>query len=164
MVASKKVLLAEGDRTSAEQIIARVEASGNRVALMGKVDAASVVEAAKRIKPHVIVLGDKSDRTQAAAAVRMLKSDPVTAEIPVIVIDQRPRRHGCTGITRLEGLQLESEDYFTKPLEMASFVARLDQLLEETSKPSVPATPSGAPAQIDTPIVGGAGWPQVAGA
>lgn len=155
MGAGKKVLLAEGDRTSADQITAHIEASGNRLALMGTVSATEVVEAAKKIRPHLIILGDMSDRTQPGMAVRMLKSNPATCQVPVIILDRKPQRHGYRGMIRLEGLQLESEDYFTKPLDMASFTARLNQLLEGTGGQVLPAAPPNATS---------ATWPRLAGA
>jgi len=88
------------------------------------ITAASQAQARKmmRAEPDIVVLGTIAPAEQAFSLHQWLKRHPRYKDIPLLVIN-----------ARFEGMQLEAEDYVTKPIEPASLVPRIQSLLEEAT-------------------------------
>jgi len=86
-------------------------------------------------KPDIIVLGTMSPAGQAFAMHKWLKQHPEYKDIPMLVIDARYEERPMKGWRRLEGMQLESEGYVSKPVEPAALVPQIQRLLEEATGP-----------------------------
>src|SRR4030043_40857 len=86
-------------------------------------------------KPDIIVLGTLAPAGQAFTMHKWLKEHPKYKDIPLVVIDASYEERHIKGWRRFEGMQLECEAYMTKPIEPASLVPRIQNLLEETSRP-----------------------------
>jgi len=82
-------------------------------------------------EPHIVVLGTMAPAGQAFAVHQWLKQHPRYKDIPLMVIDARYEERPIRGWRRFEGMQLEAEDYVTKPIEPATLVPRIQSLLEE---------------------------------
>jgi DNA-binding NarL/FixJ family response regulator len=87
-----------------------------------------------RVNPGVIVLGTMTPAGEAFRVHRWLKGHPRYREIPILVIDAREEERPVRGWSRDQGMQLEAEDYVTKPIEPASLVPRVISLLEEATR------------------------------
>jgi len=85
-------------------------------------------------EPHIVVLGTIAPAGQAFAVHQWLKRHPRYKDIPLLVIDARYEERPLKGWRRHEGMQLEAEDYVTKPIEPASLVPRIQSLLEEATR------------------------------
>ena len=86
------------------------------------------------VEPHIVVLGTIAPAGQAFAVHQWLKQHPRYKDIPLLVIDARYEERPIRGWRRFEGMQLEAEDYVTKPIEPAALVPRIQSLLEEATR------------------------------
>jgi len=87
-----------------------------------------------KAEPDIIVLGTLAPAGQAFTMHQWLKQHPRYKDIPLMVIDARYEERSVRGWRRFEGMQLESEDYVTKPIEPAELVPRIQRLLEEATR------------------------------
>ena len=81
------------------------------------------VEALLKIRanlPDVVLLDINMPRMDGRDLCRQLKEDPVTAEIPVLMLTALAEPDD-----RVRGLQLGAEDYLTKPFDYRELVARV---------------------------------------
>lgn len=86
-------------------------------------------------KPDIIVLGTIAPAGQAFAMHKWLKQHLDYKDIPLLVIDARYEDRATKGWRRIEGMQLESEGYVSKPVEPAALVPQIQRLLEESTMP-----------------------------
>jgi DNA-binding NarL/FixJ family response regulator len=63
-----------------------------------------------------------------------LKQHPRYRDIPLMVIDARYQERPVRGWRKFEGMQLESEDYVSKPIEPVELVPRIQSLLERATR------------------------------
>lgn len=82
-------------------------------------------------EPDVVVLGTIAPAGQAFSTRQWLRGHPRYKDTPILVVDARYEERSIKGWRRFEGLQLDAEDYVTKPVEPASLVPRLQSLIEE---------------------------------
>ena len=94
----------------------------------------SLAQEMMKAEPDIIVLGTLAPAGQAFVMHQWLKQHPRYKGIPLMVIDARYEERSVRGWRRFEGMQLESEDYVTKPIEPASLVPRIQRLLEEATR------------------------------
>ena len=85
-------------------------------------------------KPDLIVLGTIVPRGDAFLLHQWLKNDPSSSHLPLIVVDAPLEKRLLKGWLMQEGLQLEAEDYVSKPIESASLVPRIVKLLDRATK------------------------------
>ncbi len=108
LVARDSTVLVIDDEPNARELIERsLSKEGFRVELAG--DGRSGIELAKQIRPQVITLDVMMPGMDGWAVLTALKSDPVTADIPVImltIVDEKQI-----------GFALGAADYFTKPID-----------------------------------------------
>jgi len=83
-----------------------------------------------KAEPDIIVLGTLTPAGQAFAMHQWLKQHPRYKDIPLMVIDARYQERHVRGWRKFEGMQLESEDYISKPVEPAELMPRIQILLE----------------------------------
>ncbi len=82
-------------------------------------------------EPDVVVLGTLAPAGQSFATRQWIRQHPRYKDTPILVVDARYEERSTRGWRRFEGLQLEAEDYVTKPVEPASLVLRVQTLLAE---------------------------------
>jgi DNA-binding NarL/FixJ family response regulator len=85
-------------------------------------------------EPRVVVLGTIAPAGQAFAVHQWLKQHPRYKDIPLLVIDARYEERSVRGWRRFEGMQLEAEEYVSKPIEPASILPIIQRLLEEATR------------------------------
>jgi len=85
-------------------------------------------------EPHIVVLGTIAPAGQAFAVHQWLKQHPRYKDVPLLVIDARHEERSVRGWRRFEGMQLEAEEYVTKPIEPASMVPIIQRLLAEVTR------------------------------
>ncbi len=99
--------------------------------------AGSKAEAQERIKmgePDVIILGTLAPRGEAYSLHKWLKQNPRTKGLPTVVIDAPLEKRLISGWSMDEGVQMEAEEYLTKPVEPAALVPLIQALLERVSE------------------------------
>ncbi len=81
-------------------------------------------------EPNLIVLGTLAPAGQAFSMYQWLGQHPRYKDIPLLVIDARYAERPIKGWRRFEGMQLEADEYVSKPIEPASLVPQIHSLLE----------------------------------
>ncbi len=87
-----------------------------------------------KLEPDIVVLGTLAPAGQAFALHQWLKQHPRHKDTPLMVIDSRYEERSIKGWRRFEGMQLESDEYFTKPIEPSSLVPRIQSLIEQVTR------------------------------
>ena len=131
MGSNEKILIIDDEPDFLEALRRTLEAKAYQV-----IPASSTGEAQEMIRadPDIVVLGTVAPAGQAFALHQWLKRHPRYKDIPLLVIDARYEERPLKGWRRHEGMQLVSEDYVSKPIEPASLVPRIQNLLEVMTK------------------------------
>ena len=122
MPSAATVLVIDDDPTVHDLMRRSLEKDGFRVETAA--DGRRGLELARQLKPAVITLDVMMPHMDGWSVLSALKSDPATANIPVImlsIVDDKQM-----------GFALGAADYFTKPIDFQ----RLHQVLEKHRKPS----------------------------
>ncbi|MFC1915119.1 response regulator [Chloroflexota bacterium] len=82
-------------------------------------------------KPDLVVVGTIRPRGSAFKLHIWLKETPKFSEVPLLVVDAPPEQRLIKGWLADEGLELQSEDYVSKPIGSSSLVPRIEKLLEK---------------------------------
>ena len=128
MANKEKLLIVDDEPAFVEAFRRTFEAKSYEVlATSSKAQAQEMVD----LSPNLIVLGTMAPAGQAFALHQWLKEHPRRKEIPLLVVDSRYEERHLKGWRRFEGMQLESDDYVTKPIEPSSLVPRIQSLLEQ---------------------------------
>jgi two-component system, OmpR family, phosphate regulon response regulator PhoB len=93
--------------------------------------AASGAEAlarARSLKPHVIVLDLNLPDVSGTDVCRLLKSDPTTQSIPILMLTARGSE-----ADRIHGLELGADDYVGKPFSVREVVLRVEAVSRRNS-------------------------------
>ena len=98
--------------------------------------AANATQAQEMVKeePSLIVLGTLAPAGQAFAMYQWLGQHPRCKDIPLLVIDARYEERPIRGWRRFEGIQVDGDEYLSKPIEPASLVPRIQSLIEAATR------------------------------
>lgn len=85
-------------------------------------------------KPDFILLGTIAPRGDAFQLHQWLKGMPATRELPMVVVDVPPEKQLRSGWRRDEGLRLDVDDYFQRPVKTAALLQVIAKLLDEATR------------------------------
>ncbi len=88
-------------------------------------DGAEALAAVRAERPALIVLDLMMPKVDGFEVCKILRRDPVTAAIPIIMLTAR-----AAEMDRVVGLELGADDYVTKPFSPRELVLRIKKLLE----------------------------------
>jgi DNA-binding NarL/FixJ family response regulator len=94
-------------------------------------------EAQERIRlgeVDIIVLGTISPRGEASSLHKWLAQNPRTRNLPLVVIDAPLEKRLISGWSIDEGVQMEAQEYLTKPVDPATLLPLVQGLLERAAK------------------------------
>ena len=119
-----RVLLADDHALFRDGVASLLGAWGHEVVGVTS-DGDAAVELADRLRPDLVLMDVELPGMDGLTVTRMLKSDPKTADVPVVALtanamkgdEQEALAAGCSG-------------YISKPIEVASFVQRIATYLE----------------------------------
>jgi len=94
----------------------------------------SLAQEMMKADPDLIVLGTLAPAGQAFSMYQWVVQHPRYRDIPLIVIDARYEERPVKGWRRFEGMQIEANEYLSKPIEPSSLVPRIQSLLEEATR------------------------------
>jgi DNA-binding NarL/FixJ family response regulator len=132
MATNRKILIMDDEPDFLLALQATLEARGYLVTT-----AANKEEAQNRVRtaePDMVVLGTMTPRGDAFNLHKWLKQHPRTKDIPVLVIDAPLEKRLIDGWSMDEGVQMEAEEYVTKPIEPAALVPRIQAVLERATR------------------------------
>ena len=116
------VLIGDDDRIVRELLKARFEA--NRFKVLLAHDGEDVMAMARTHLPSLIILDREMPKIEGLKVLAMLKAEPATHEIPVIMLTSKSRREEI-----LEGRKGGAADYIVKPFAPDHVLARASEIL-----------------------------------
>jgi two-component system phosphate regulon response regulator PhoB len=136
MEAGTRVAVVEDDEAIAEVLQCNLEAAGVEVDVIERGDDAW--ERLRSRPPDLIVLDLMLPGIDGLELTRLLKRDPATSQIPIVMLTARGEE-----VDRIVGLELGADDYIPKPFSPREVVLRVRAVLRRTS----PA--EGAPSHLE---------------
>ena len=85
-------------------------------------------------EPDVIVLGTLAPAGQTFAMYKWLEQHPRYKDIPILIIDARQGEQNIRGLRTFENVQVDGDEYLSKPIEPVSLVPRIRSLLDAKTK------------------------------
>jgi len=122
---ARKILYVE-DNIANFELIQQVLADYSQIKLLWAADAKTGLEMARSHRLSLILLDLHLGVTDGAEALRQLKQDEKTAEIPVIMVSADATSGQVERLT-----SLGAQAYLTKPLNVKHFVRLIEELLGE---------------------------------
>ncbi|MGD0614649.1 MAG: response regulator transcription factor [Verrucomicrobiota bacterium] len=124
-----KVLVVDDEPEAVELVEFNLRQAGYSVVTAG--DGADALNKARTTQPSLIVLDLMLPEVDGLEVCKMLRRDPATAAIPIVMLTAK-----AAEIDRVLGLELGADDYVTKPFSPRELVLRVKKLLQRdrTSK------------------------------
>ncbi len=91
-------------------------------------DGEQALEKAHAEHPDLIVLDIMMPKLDGYETCKMLKADPATKDVPVILLSAKGRN-----VDQKIGFEVGADDYITKPFSPRKLVERINALLGQTS-------------------------------
>ena len=123
-----KILLVENNELNRDMLSRRLQKRGYEVVLA--VDGQEGVALAQSEAPDLILMDMSLPVLDGWEATRQLKASPATRAIPVIALTA----HAMSG-DRETALAAGSDDFDTKPVELASLLEKVESLLARKPAP-----------------------------
>jgi two-component system phosphate regulon response regulator PhoB len=125
---SKRVLVVDDEPDALELVEFNLKAAGFEVVTAP--DGETALNKARSLLPALIVLDIMLPEMDGMEVCRILRRDPVTAAIPIIMLTAKAGE-----IDRVVGLELGADDYVTKPFSPRELVLRVRGLLRRRTEP-----------------------------
>jgi len=127
-----RILVVDDEPDAVELVAFNLKAAGYEVATAA--DGEQALSKARSIAPDLIVLDLMLPEVDGLEVCKILRRDPATATIPIIMLTAR-----AADIDRVLGLELGADDYVAKPFSPRELVLRIRNLLnrgrsEQTKK------------------------------
>jgi two-component system phosphate regulon response regulator PhoB len=129
-MAGERILVVEDDRPLAELLTYHLERAGYVVD--GTADGHDALARARATKPDLVLLDWMIEGMAGIEVCRLLRGQPETAELPVIMLTARGEE-----ADRLRGLDTGADDYVTKPFSPKELIARVAAVLRRL-RPALP--------------------------
>ena len=124
---TKQTVLIIEDEPSLQDILTyNLEAQGYHIAVFG--NGIDGLEAIRKRMPDIVLLDIMLPGMDGLEVCRHLRSDPVTKNIPVVMMTARGEE-----IDQLVGFQMGADDYVTKPFKIRILIERIKSLLRRSA-------------------------------
>jgi DNA-binding response OmpR family regulator len=117
-----KVLVVDDEPEAVELVEFNLQQAGYSVITAG--DGAEALKKARSAQPSLIVLDLMLPEVDGLEVCKMLRRDPATAAIPIVMLTAK-----AAEIDRVLGLELGADDYVTKPFSPRELVLRVKKVL-----------------------------------
>jgi DNA-binding response OmpR family regulator len=118
----RKILVVDDEPDAVELIEFNLRAEG--FAVSSAADGAEAVQKARTSLPDLIVLDVMLPELDGLEVCKILRNDPRTAAIPIIMLTAR-----AAELDRVLGLELGADDYITKPFSPRELILRIKKQL-----------------------------------
>ncbi len=126
---NKRILVVDDEPDAVELVAFNLKAAGFEV--ISAEDGEVALTKARSFAPELIVLDVMLPAVDGLEVCKILRRDPATAEIPIIMLTAKAGE-----IDRVLGLELGADDYLTKPFSPRELVLRVKNLLSRREAPS----------------------------
>src|ERR1041385_4962568 len=123
-----KILVVDDEPEAVELVEFNLKQAGFDVATAD--DGEEALKKAKSSQPALIVLDLMLPEIDGLEVCKLLRRDPTTAAIPIIMLTAK-----AAEIDRVVGLELGADDYITKPFSPRELILRVRKLLERAATP-----------------------------
>lgn len=117
-----KVLVVEDNEPNRRMRARRLQRRGYEISTAA--DGAEAIDSVRREPPDIILMDMSLPVMHGWAATREIKSDPVTASIPIIALTA----HALSG-DRDKALQSGCDEFDTKPYDLDRLIGKIETLL-----------------------------------
>ncbi len=124
-----KVLVVDDEPEAVELVEFNLKQAGYSVVTAA--DGAEALNKARATQPDLIVLDLMLPEVDGLEVCKMLRRDPATAGIPIVMLTAK-----AAEIDRVLGLELGADDYVTKPFSPRELVLRVKKLLQRDHAPA----------------------------
>ena len=118
----KRILIVEDEPDIAEVLQFSLDRAGFAVEVERRGD--SALEAIRKQAPDLVVLDLMLPGLDGLEVTRLLKSDPATARLPLVMLTAKGEE-----VDRIVGLELGADDYIAKPFSPREVVLRIKAVL-----------------------------------
>jgi DNA-binding response OmpR family regulator len=122
-VVKPKILVVDDEPEAVELVEFNLKQAGFDVRTAA--DGAEALKMARSVLPSLIVLDLMLPEVDGLGVCKMLRRDPATASIPIIMLTAK-----AAEIDRVLGLELGADDYITKPFSPRELVLRVKKIIE----------------------------------
>ena len=124
--ANKRILVADDEPDVLQLVASNLKNAGYNV--LKAVDGPSALEQARQTAPALIVLDLMLPEMSGLEVCKVLKREPATNRIPVIMLTAKAEE-----VDRIVGLELGADDYMTKPFSPRELVLRVKSVLRRAA-------------------------------
>jgi two-component system phosphate regulon response regulator PhoB len=124
-----KILVVDDEPDAVELIEFNLKAAGYEVVCAA--DGAEALKKTRTYLPDLIVLDVMLPEVDGLEVCKLLRRDPVTASIPILMLTAK-----AAEIDRVLGLELGADDYMTKPFSPRELALRIKSLLRRGAAPA----------------------------
>ncbi len=128
-----KILVVDDEPDALEVIAFKLKEAGYTP--LTAADGQRAVELVREERPALVVLDLMLPKIDGLEVCKILRRDPATAGIPIIMLTAR-----AAEMDRIVGLELGADDYVTKPFSPRELVLRIKKVLTRTQQTDEPAT------------------------
>ncbi|MGC4002581.1 MAG: response regulator [Pirellulales bacterium] len=128
VMARERILVVDDEEDLLELVTYNLGREGYRVETVATGEAA--LTQARKILPDLIVLDLLLPHVDGLEVCKLLKSDPQTKMIPIIMLTAKGEESDMVA-----GLELGADDYMTKPFSPRVLLARIKAILRRKQKP-----------------------------
>lgn len=121
-MSKEKILIIEDDHDIVEMIQYNLKQEG--YATLSASDGKEGVDLARTKHPDLIILDIMLPTMDGFEVCRILKNEPVTADIPIAILSAKSQ-----DTDKVVGLELGADDYVTKPFSPRELIARIKAIL-----------------------------------
>jgi two-component system phosphate regulon response regulator PhoB len=118
-----KILVVDDEPEAVELVEFNLKQAGFSV--LTAADGAEALSKARSSLPSLVVLDLMLPEVDGLEVCKMLRRDPATAAIPIVMLTAK-----AAEIDRILGLELGADDYVTKPFSPRELVLRIRKILE----------------------------------
>jgi two-component system phosphate regulon response regulator PhoB len=118
-----KILVVDDEPEAVELLEFNLKQAGFDVTAAA--DGAEALKKARSVLPSLIVLDLMLPEIDGLEVCKMLRRDPATAAIPIIMLTAK-----AAEMDRIVGLELGADDYITKPFSPRELVLRIKKVLQ----------------------------------
>lgn len=119
----KKILIVDDDRETVQLLSLALRPKGYKIAIA--FDGVEGLEQVEKAKPDLILLDINMPRIDGSQVQKILRSNPRTAEIPVILMTVKEMVKDVE-----EGMERGARAYFAKPFDIERLLKKVDELLK----------------------------------
>ena len=128
MPKKSKILIIDDDRDFLDATSMVLESSSYQV--ITSADGDDGLRKVKRERPDLVLLDVIMPVKDGFSVAEIMKKDPQLAKIPVVMLTSFSQRKGETSVSVAQGMELEAEDYLSKPVAPDELLRRVKKWLK----------------------------------